>query len=170
MLNLKQYRENPDRLSDLLPWAALVADGVVLNKDGSFQKTIAYRGPDLDSATEGELVSITARVNNVLKRLGSGWVIYAEARRTESLEYPKSNFPDPISFLIDEERRLIFESGCHFESSYYLTFVYLPPSDSKNKLVATFLESKDKLEVSYEKALEAFQSEILRITGLSTLR
>jgi hypothetical protein len=65
MLNLREYRSRADRLADHLPWAALVAPGVVLNKDGSFQKTLRFRGPDLESATQAELVSITARANNV---------------------------------------------------------------------------------------------------------
>src|SRR5262249_40197005 len=70
MLNLAEYRRKATSLADYLPWACLVAPGVVLNKDGSFQRTARYRGPDLDSATEAELVSVTARVNNVLKRFG----------------------------------------------------------------------------------------------------
>lgn len=69
MYRIREYRKNPDRLSDLLPWAALVGPGVILNKDGSFQKTVKFRGPDLDSATETELVSVSSRFNNVFKRL-----------------------------------------------------------------------------------------------------
>ena len=66
MLNLREYRDTADRLADHLPWAALVAPGVVLNKDGSFQRTFRFRGPDLESATEAELVSVCARANNAL--------------------------------------------------------------------------------------------------------
>ena len=60
MLNLAEYRRRADRLADHLPWAALVAPGVVLNKDGSFLSVLAFRGPDLESATEAELVSACA--------------------------------------------------------------------------------------------------------------
>ncbi|MDE2493688.1 MAG: hypothetical protein KGL97_07260, partial [Alphaproteobacteria bacterium] len=67
MLNLAEYHSKPRRLADYLPWAALVAKGVVLNKDGSFQRTAKFRGPDLDSATPAELVAITARLNNALR-------------------------------------------------------------------------------------------------------
>ena len=56
MLNLAEYRSRPATLADFLPWAALVEEGVVLNKDGSFQRTARFRGPDLDSATPAELV------------------------------------------------------------------------------------------------------------------
>src|SRR3546814_3743318 len=71
MLNLREYRSRADRLADHLPWAALIAPGVVLNKDGSFQRTLRFRGPDLESATEAELVAACARANNDLKRFGS---------------------------------------------------------------------------------------------------
>ena len=49
MLNLKEYADTPTLLADYLPWACIVAPGVVLNKDGSFQTTFKYRGPDLES-------------------------------------------------------------------------------------------------------------------------
>ena len=62
MLSLREYRNKADRLADFLPWAALVAPGVVLNKDGSFQRSARFRGPDLDSATPAELIATTARV------------------------------------------------------------------------------------------------------------
>ena len=104
MLNLREYRSRADRLADHLPWAALVAPGVVLNKDGSFQRTIRFRGPDLESATPAELLAVSARVNNMLKRFGSGWALFFDAERTEALGYPVSSFPDPASWLVDQER------------------------------------------------------------------
>jgi type IV secretory pathway VirB4 component len=69
MMNLAEYRRRSQSLADFLPWAALVEQGVILNKDGSFQRTARFRGPDLDSATPAELVAITSRLNNALRRL-----------------------------------------------------------------------------------------------------
>ncbi|MGH9099153.1 MAG: conjugal transfer protein, partial [Acidimicrobiales bacterium] len=43
MLNLAEYRKRPASLADFLPWAALVAPGVVLNKDGSFLRCARFR-------------------------------------------------------------------------------------------------------------------------------
>ena len=51
MMSLGEYRNRAAVLSDYLPWAALIEKGIVLNKDGSFQRTAKIRGPDLDSAT-----------------------------------------------------------------------------------------------------------------------
>src|SRR5262245_1119766 len=130
MLNLAEYRKRATGLADFLPWAALVAPGVVLNKDGSFQRTARFRGPDLDSATSAELVSGTARLNNALRRLGSGWAIFVEAQRQSATIYPDCRFPDPVSGLVDAERKAQFEEeGAHYESAYYLTFVFLPPAE-----------------------------------------
>jgi len=130
MLYLAEYRKKSQSLADFLPWAALVAPGVVLNKDGSLQRTARFRGPDLESATQAELVGVTARLNNALRRLGSDWAIFFEAQRNPAQDYPASSFPDPVSALIDEERRAQFEEeGAHFESGYFLTLVYLPPED-----------------------------------------
>ena len=128
---IREHRERriavPSTLADLIKWSALVAPGVVLNKNGSFQTTFRYRGPDLDSSTESELVSTSARLNNIVRRLGSGWAIYFDAVRREMTAYPRSRFPDAVSTLIDEERRANFESGEHFESTYYVTVIWMPP-------------------------------------------
>src|ERR1700677_1391408 len=56
VFSLAEHKRNPDRFSDHLPWALIVAPGVVFNKNGSFQSTFRFRGPDLDSATESELL------------------------------------------------------------------------------------------------------------------
>lgn len=130
MMNLAEYRRSSTRLADFLPWAALVDAGIILNKDGSFQRTARFRGPDLDSAVPAELVAVAGRLNNALRRLGSGWAIFVEAQRHSAGAYPPDIFPDVASALVDAERRAQFEEeGAHYDSSYYLTFVYLPPAE-----------------------------------------
>jgi type IV secretion/conjugal transfer VirB4 family ATPase len=166
MFNVGEYRKNPDRLSDLLPWAALIAPGIVLNKDGSFQRVASFRGPDLDSATESELVATASRINNALKRLGSGWAIFVEAQRAISDQYPETTFQNPIAFLIDEERRNYFQTFEHFESFYFLTLVYLPPSDASGKAAALFVENSSKKAIDYKSQLNTFSVETDRIIDL----
>jgi len=127
-MHLAEYRKRATVLADYLPWAALVAPGIVLNKDGAFQRTAAFRGPDLDSATESELTATCARLNNTLKRLGSGWALFVEAARHPAAAYPKSTFPESLSWLVEEERRAAFDAvGSHFESSYFLTLLFCRP-------------------------------------------
>jgi type IV secretion system protein TrbE len=141
MFNLSEYRNKPQHLADFLPWAALVDEGIVLNKDGSFQRTARFRGPDLESATKAELVSVTSRLNNALRRLGSGWAIFIEASRHSAEGYPASTFPDPVSNLVDREREAQFSlEGAHFESEYFMTFVFLPPPEEAARAEAFLYE------------------------------
>ncbi len=167
MLNLAEYRSRPATLADFLPWAALVEDGVVLNKDGSFQRTVRFRGPDLDSATPAELVGVTARLNNALRRLGSGWAIFVEAQRIAAQTYPHSRFPDPASALVDLERQDAFEeAGAHFESRYYLTFVWLPPAEDASRVEGWLYEGRAQTGVDPWELLRGFVDRTNRVLQL----
>ena len=168
MLNIGEYRSRSDRLADHLPWAALVAPGIVLNKDGSFQRTFRFRGPDLESATEAELVAAAARVNNMLRRFGSGWALFFEAERFEASGYPESRFPDAASWLVDKERQAAFEGGRdHFETACHFTLVWLPPPDSQAGAERLFIErSRDKAGRDWREALQFFVSETNRAHDL----
>jgi type IV secretion system protein VirB4 len=168
MINLSEYRQRPASLADYLPWAALVAPGVVLNKDGSFQRTARFRGPDLESATQSELVATTARLNNALKRLGSGWAIFVEADRRAVAEYPSSIFPEPLSWLVDEERRAAFEeTDTHFETTYFATLLYLPPEEGRTRASQYILEGDvSHGMVDWHEQLQRFVTETDRFLGL----
>ncbi|MET3591818.1 type IV secretion system protein VirB4 [Mesorhizobium shonense] len=168
MLNLSEYRSKTDRLADHLPWAALVAPGIVLNKDGSFQRTLRFRGPDLESATEAELIGICARANNALRRIGSGWALFFEAERIEALGYPNSHFPDAASWLVDEERRAAFEGKvAHYESRYHLTLLFMPPPDSQARAESALVDSlPSEGERDWNSELARFRNETDRVLDL----
>jgi type IV secretion system protein TrbE len=167
MLNLAEYRNRSASLADFLPWAALVGEGVVLNKDGSFQRTARFRGPDLDSATPAELVGVTARLNNALRRLGSGWAIFVEAQRIAAQTYPHSSFPDPASALVDLERQDAFEeTGAHFESRYFMTFVWLPPAEDASRIEAWLYEGRVQTGVDPWELLRGFVDRTNRVLQL----
>jgi type IV secretion system protein VirB4 len=167
MMNLAEYRKRPALLADYLPWAALVANGVVLNKDGSFQRTARFRGPDLDSATPAELVGTTARLNNALRRLGSGWAIFVEAQRDAANRYPENRFPDAVSALVDAERKAQFEEeGAHFESGYYLTLCWLPPAEDAARAEAWLYEGRAKGGLDGREVLRGFIDRTSRVLQL----
>ena len=148
MMPLREYRPRGSSLADFLPWAALVAPGVVLNKDGSFQRSASIRGPDLDSATPAELVATAGRLNSALRRLGSGWAIFVEAQRVPAQDYPQDSFPDPASALVDRERREQFaEEGAHFESVYFLTLQWMPPAEDAARAEGWLYEGRSRAGV-----------------------
>jgi type IV secretion/conjugal transfer VirB4 family ATPase len=170
MLYLKEYRAKAERLFDHLPWVALIGPGLILNKDGSFQKTLAFRGPDLASSTDASLVATRAQLNNALRRLGSRWCLHVEALRASSQEYPAGAFPDPVSDLIDDERRAAFEAQeRHFESRYYITFTFLPPEESVSTAESLLLENAPSGRGAagmYRAALSDFLSSVRQIADI----
>ncbi|MEZ5994158.1 MAG: conjugal transfer protein TrbE [Hyphomonadaceae bacterium] len=159
MIDLRPYKQTGARLTDYLPWAGLIAPGIVLNKDGAFQRSLEFRGPDLDSSTPSELMGVTARLNNALRRFGSNWCLHVEARRAAASGYPDSSWPDAVSWLIDEERRQVFETaGARFESRYFLTFAWLPPAERQGKLESVLFEGGERPAggVDYQLHLDSF--------------
>ena len=167
MMNLAEYRRTATRLADFLPWVALVGSGVVLNKDGSFQRTARFRGPDLDSAVPAELVAVAGRLNNAFRRLGSGWAIFVEAQRHEAASYPASLFPDAASALVDAERKADFEEAAsHYESSYFLTFTYLPPAEDAARAETWLYEGRERAGVDGREMLTGFVDRTDRVLQL----
>ena len=61
MQNLKQFRDRAKGTADLLNFASLIDDGLVLCKDGSLLAGFFYREPDTASATPAELIATAAR-------------------------------------------------------------------------------------------------------------
>jgi type IV secretion/conjugal transfer VirB4 family ATPase len=168
MMNLAEYRRSTTQLADFLPWAALVDEGIVLNKDGSFQRTAKFRGPDLDSAVPAELVGVAGRLNNALRRLGSGWAVFVEAQRHPASQYPEGYFPDVASALVDVERRAEFEQeGAHYESNYFLTFLYLPPPEEPGRAERFLYEGRDRnIEADAHEVQRGFVDRTERVLGL----
>jgi type IV secretion system protein VirB4 len=167
MLSLREYQRRPTALADYLPWAGLVAPGVVLNKDGSFQRSARFRGPDLDSATENELAIAAERVNNALKRLRSGWALFVEAARRQAADYPRSTFPEALSWLVEEERRAGFEEeGKHFESLYTLTLLWLPPPETQARAGRWLFDEPDAAPMDWRDAIASFMVETDRALSL----
>ncbi|CAM5473301.1 conjugal transfer protein TrbE [Mesorhizobium sp. UC74_2] len=167
MMNLSEYRRTAARLADFLPWAALVGPGVIVNKDGSFQRTARFRGPDLDSAVAAELVAVSGRINNAFRRLGSGWSIFVEAQRSEAATYPDSTFPDPASGLVDEERKADFEeAGIHFVSDYFLTILYLPPAEDAARAETWLYEGREQSGVDPQEVMRGFIDRTDRVLAL----
>ena len=167
MMDLREYRGKASGLADYLPWAAIVAPGVILNKDGAMQRSARFRGPDLDSSTPAEMLGVTARLNSALRRLGSGWAIFTEAQRVPAIDYPQSRFPDPVSALVDRERREQFrEEGAHFESAYYLTLLWLPPAEDAARAEGWMYEGGSRKGVDAAEWLSQFIDRTSRIGHL----
>ncbi|MFY7760335.1 MAG: conjugal transfer protein TrbE, partial [Aquidulcibacter sp.] len=159
---LDEYRKKPISLADHLPWAALVAPGVILNKDGSFSACVRFRGPDLESSTPEELMAVRARLNNMLRRLGTGWCLHLEARRRAADPYPHTEIATPIAWLVDQERRALFdEAGNSFETDHVATLTWLPPPDEARRAQSFLFENRaTNATRDWRETLALFEREI----------
>lgn len=165
MINLKSFQRKMEHgTPDLLPYALLVDDGVVMNKDGSLMSSWFYTGKDDASMTEHDRNTTNERINTAFRRLSSGWCLHTNAIRIKTDIYPspeKSYFPDQISELIDEERREFFEKeGNSFETRFTITLTYTPEPAAQKKLEAMFYEGGENGAMKGDKSLLEFNKSI----------
>src|SRR6478672_11029578 len=80
---LKRFRSKREGLCDLLNFAAVVAPGIVIGKNGALIAGFEYVGNDNASLTDSEKDAVSVRLNQALVRLGSGWMLHLDAVRSE---------------------------------------------------------------------------------------
>ena len=164
MLQYKDFRTKALGLPDLLTYAALIAPGVVLQKDGSLLAAWEFSGQDTASSTPEELAYVSQQFSQAAKRLGSGWMLHVDACRTTHIAYPDpsaSHFPDRISQMLDDTRRKEFGRAVCYGTTTYLTVTYKPNFHAaKMAGVAKMgVSSKSALE----KGIETFQTTLLEL-------
>ena len=161
-----ESRRKPIGLGDLLYPFAEIAPGVLLQKDGSLLIGWRYRGPDMDSKTADELDALSQRLNAAL-RLGARWMLNCDLIRSAAPGYPdEGSFPDPVSRVIDHERRQQFTlAGAHFESEYFLTLTYLPPRQTGERLWGFFFEGHGDNRAA-QNALDYFRITVERFENV----
>ena len=138
-LKLKKHRAKDAGLADLLNYAAVVDDGVIVGKNGSFMAAWLYKGDDNASSTDEQREMVSFRINQALAGLGSGWMVHVDAVRRPAPNYSErgvSAFTDPVSAAIDEERRRLFEGlGTMYEGHFVFSVTWFPPVLAQRKFV-----------------------------------
>jgi type IV secretion/conjugal transfer VirB4 family ATPase len=171
-LKLKKHRSKDAGLADLLNYAAVVDDGVIVGKNGSFMAAWLYKGDDNASSTDEQREMISFRINQSLVGLGNGWMLHVDAVRRPAPNYSEqglSQFPDPVSAAIDEERRRLFQRlGTMYEGYFVLTLTWFPPVLAQRKFVELMFD--DNTPTPDHKArtmslIEQFKREISNIEG-----
>ena len=147
MLGLREYRSKAKGLPDLCVYAALIAPGVVLNKNASFTAAWQVEGLDTASSTPDELKHISAQFNQAIKLLGTGFMLHVDAIRSPKIAYSKpedSHFPDPVSLLIDDERRAFFGRGLCYDTKTIMSITYQPNLSAER--IAAMAQSDSKTD------------------------
>jgi len=169
-LQLKKHRSKDAGLVDLLNYAAVVDDGVIVGKNGSFMAAWLYRGDDNASSTDEQREMVSFRLNQALAGLGSGWMVHVDAVRRPAPNYSakgSSHFPDAVSAAIDKERRRLFEGlGTMYEGYFVLTLTWFPPLLAQRKFVELMFDD-DAIAPDHKARttglIEQFKREIIAI-------
>lgn len=180
---IRDWRSSELGFSDLLFWDLLVADGVLLCKDGTLLAGFYFEGPDTAVMSAVELDHLADRMNNALASLGGEFILHIDASRIESKHYPaesESAFPDPVSAKIDAERRTYFsQAGDHFETVHSVCIGYLPALQTKSKMAGWLVtrdldsEIQQRLDVElqkFEQALGDFEDRLSSVLHLQRMR
>jgi len=142
--HLKKHRDRKAGLVDLLNYAAVVDDGVIVGKNGSFMAAWLYSGEDNANTTGEAREMVSFRINQALSTMGSGWMVHVDAVRRAAPSYSEqaaSHFPDPISMAVDEERRQLFETmGTLYEGYFIITLTWYPPVLAQKRFVALMFD------------------------------
>ena len=150
-VTVKKHRSQDAGLSDLLIYAAMVEDGVIVGKNGSLMAAWIYGGDDQASSTEPQREAVSFRINQALSSLGNGWMVHVDAVRRRAAGYAApgfSHFPDALTAALDEERRRLFEGlGAMYDGYFVVTLTYFPPLVAQRRFVELMFDD-DQAEVS----------------------
>ncbi len=92
--SLKRHRTKETGLADLLMYSALVADDVIVCKNGAFMMAWLFQCADAGSSTDEQKEAIRLRINSAFAKLGNGWVLHIDAGRRVATSYPDSSTSD----------------------------------------------------------------------------
>ena len=155
---LREHRSESRGLADLLNWAFMVDDGVILQKDGSLLAGWKYRGPDVSAATPHELNALSRHLNDALLNFGDNWMFHVDAIRRPAISYAASVFPDGATQIIDDERRASYNTRAsrQYETDYFLLVTHLPAPDAISRFNAFFVQGADRSRVEWTNVLGTF--------------
>jgi len=157
-------------LADLLDWSVVLADTptVIGTKTGRLQTTLRYTCPDTTHLHPTERASYLARLHEVLSALTEDWALDADWWHEPALAYPEACWSHPVEWLVDEARRLDFETTPRYESTAYLTLSWQPPRGHRRWLQELFLTTRTRTTVAgaLDQDIARFQQGISRFHSL----
>ena len=155
-------------LADRLPWALLVADGIILCKDSTFMAGFGIRGQDLSSAPVSALNAAADTVRQAIGLMEPGYSVEVNIHRVACPSYPPSrsaHFPTEELHAVDRERETHFTlpSG-YYETRATLLINFTPPRESVQKVENIFVKG-ESASANYTSLLKGFQQAIDEIQG-----
>lgn len=110
-------------LSELVTWLMLTNNGVVINNNGTIQKTFTFEGQDTTALPDPLIYQYIMDVNIALKRLKGNYMLFWEMQKVKDEEYIEDTQENPLQSELDNEREGRINKRS-FKIKYFLTVVY----------------------------------------------
>ncbi len=154
-------------LGDLLQWAFVISNGVILLKDGSLLAGFAVRGRDLESAEPEELNRSCASVADALRHCAGGWTLETNLHRAPVHGYPaveEAHFPTRALQQMDEERRAQFtRANTHFVTDNTILLTHTPPKNTLRRWEQLIMRSPG---LDHKVVMDGFEEACAEIAAL----
>lgn len=77
-------------LSEFLPFAGMVDDGICITKDAVLMRTFIIRPHDFAHASDDSIIAAVRNLNNAFRLISdNGWIIYKDSHRIKLEAYPR---------------------------------------------------------------------------------
>lgn len=135
MLNVKKiahnYEASARSYAELVPFMALVAPGMVINKDGSLLVCYAMAGVDQEGLPQYEVDRYANLVEHAFRGFTERFSVWFTVDRRRIEEYPAAEFSDPVSKWVDEHWKHQFQTHGQFQNFLYVSILYTPPGGAE---------------------------------------
>jgi len=152
--------------NDLLSYLVQLDDNTLLHKDGAFSRHFKYIAPDSESSTDNDLDFHAKTWADSFNFLGNGWMVEVNVASQLFHHYSKTQmFPDVVSALIDDERRLQYQGAHYFKTTYYLSITWRPEQRIESKLRRFALDEHTTSSSGFDELLHRFNKVLQEFTG-----
>ncbi len=166
---LQQFRTPAEGLADLLGWAFMIDEGMILMKDGSFLSGVEIYPPDLEASSNADISSVTDTVHDMLTLLGEGYAVEVNVHRRFSTQYPietKHHFPTDSLCAMEEERHEQFrESSRHYSMRRTVLFTYTPLRELWSKWERPIISGTES-GFDYKEIFSEYKRTLTEVHGL----
>ena len=108
-------------LSEFLPFAGMMEDGICITKDALLMRTFLIRPHDFSRATETPILTAVRNLNNAFRQISDdGWIVYLDAHRVKLGEYPRyfNGYAPEITKKFENSRAGLYPL---FDTLFYVT-------------------------------------------------
>lgn len=138
--------------SEILPWFALVAPGLVLCEDGSLLAAFSFEGSDVEGKEDFEADQKINQLQTAFRTLSDRVTLWTVQERRYVTGYPRGAFSNPIADAIDRQ----WEKACSSQKNASLTQSMYLSFNFPNRSEAFFEAFRSELEANGGNVFAAF--------------